>query len=401
MEQLIPARHRSIPEDPIFLANTQANQLKAQGQSVVNATVGALLDDQGRLVVLDTVTRLWGRLRPEQVAPYAPITGDPDFLNALVRRYWPGHDGRFSGCATPGGSGALMVSLHAFLEQGMTLLAPEPYWGPYGTLASENGVFIRSLPFPHPGERLDIRTWRETAREVIARQRRLLIWLNEPCHNPTGTGLCMEDRHLLNALLEELSQEGPVTLLLDAAYLDYAADPLAVRTALDLWAGWGRTGRFLVGVSLSLSKSLTLYGARCGALVFPWVQSDQLQKALGQICRGMFSTSPRAPQEVEKMLAGDMAAQRDLLAEHRHWSGVLAARARALDSALVERGRTPCGWTGGFFVTLPAESPKEVQERMKGEGVFVVATQGGVRVGICGLKACDAPRLAMAYKRAQ
>jgi aspartate/tyrosine/aromatic aminotransferase len=204
----------------------------------------------------------------------------------------------------------------------------------------------------------------------------------------------------LMAVLSRLSEQGPVTLLLDCAYLDYTADPAHVRAALDHWAELGEEGRVLVGASLSLSKALTLYGGRTGALVFPWVRDTALQAALATSCRGAFSNCPRAGQSLLLRLDRDAKRQEALRVEHRHWSGVLESRARALDSALKAKGLPGAPWLGGFFVSLKAADPAAVCARLRAQGVFVVPLPDGMRVGICGLAAAQAPRFAQAMDQA-
>ena len=99
-------------------------------------------------------------------------------------------------------------------------------------------------------------------------------------------------------------------------------------------------------------------------------------------------------------LAKDEAALARLAEEHARWSGVLEARALALHQALKAHQLPGVAWQGGFFVTLEVEDPRAVCERLKEEGVFVVPMPEGLRVGICGMKAEDAPRFAAAYKKA-
>jgi aspartate/tyrosine/aromatic aminotransferase len=193
---------------------------------------------------------------------------------------------------------------------------------------------------------------------------------------------------------------GPVTLLLDFAYLDYTPEPGAVTAALADYAALGAEGRVLVGASLSLSKSMTLYGARCGALVFPWCGDPAVQAALTQSCRGTWSNCAKAPQALLLRLAQDGKAQARLAAEHRHWSERLAARALALDTALEAEGMAALRWQGGFFVTIPAAVPEAVFDRLRAEGVYTVPLPEGLRVGLCGLRAQDAPRFAQALRRA-
>ena len=398
LEQLHPSRRGFSGEDIIFALNGEAQKRAAAGETVINATVGALLDDRGRLVALETVMKLWRGLTDAEVAPYAPITGDPAFLAALTERHWPGLGAPGSGCATPGGSGALALSVKNFLAPGMAVASMAPYWGPYDTLSAEGGASMAHLPYPAPGPGLDLDAWAKVLNGLMASQGRLLLWLNDPCHNPTGRSLSKADRAALFTLLREAAPFGPITLLLDLAYLDYTCEPQAVREALDDYRAFAEEGVVLVGAALSISKSLTLYGARGGALVFPWTKDATLQAALAVSCRGLYSNCPRAPQSLVVNLHRDGKAQAALAAEHRHWSEVLAARALALDTALRAEGLEGAPWQGGFFVTLPVPDPGAACGRLKDHGVFVVPSPWGLRVGICGLKTEDAPRFARALK---
>ncbi len=400
LEHLSPSRRGFSGEDIIFALNGEAQKRAAAGEPVINATVGALLDDRGRLVILETVMGLWRGLSDMDIAPYAPITGDPAFLTALTERHWPGLGAPGSGCATPGGSGALAISVRNFLAPGMAVAAMAPYWGPYDTLSSEGGAWIAPLPYPATGGALDTAAWGKTLKDLMASQGRVLLWLNDPCHNPTGLSLSKPDRAALFALLRDVAKLGPVTLLLDLAYLDYTCEPQAVREALDDYRAFAESSSILVGAALSVSKSLTLYGGRGGALVFPWTKGAALQAALAVSCRGLFSNCPRAPQSLVVNLHRDGKALEALAAEHKHWSEVLEVRAKALDEALKAEGLQGAPWQGGFFVTLPVADAFAVCERLKGHGVFVVPSPWGLRVGICGLKAADAPRFAQAIRAA-
>ena len=396
---LIPSRRGLPADDPIFALHAEALALAATGRPVLDATVGALLDEAGQLVVLESIMGLWRQLTALEVAPYAPIAGDPAYLRALVQRHWPRLPGAGSACATPGGGGALSLSLRMFLEPGQAVLTAGPCWAAYPTIAAEGGVRLATAPWPAAGAPLDAAAWRASAEALLASQGRLLVWLNDPCHNPTGRSLAPADRAALAALLTDLAERGPVTLLLDLAYPDYARDPSEVAAALADYERLGEAGRVLVGGALSLSKAFTLYGARAGALAFPWCQDRDLQAALVTAARGLWSNCARAPQSVVLRLLRDGKAQAHLAAEHRHWSEILEDRALALDAALEAEGLAAAPWQGGFFVTLALDDSAGICARLKAEGVFAVPVQGGLRVGICGLRAADAPRFAQALRR--
>lgn len=399
--QLVPDRRGFDGADIIFTMNAAAQHRAAAGGSVINATVGALLDDDGRLVVLDSVMERYRQLTPMEIAPYAPIAGDPAYILGLTQRHWPEVASYGQGVATPGGTGALALSLRNLLEPGQRLLTAAPYWGPYATLAIENRVVLETVPYPAAGVSLDIDAWRAKGEEILRAQGRLLLWLNDPCHNPTGRSLSTTDRRALLQLLREWSSLGPVTLLLDFAYLDYARERSAVRAALDDYRAFGAEGRVLVGASLSLSKAFTLYGARAGALVFPWSTDPALFAALSTSCRGTYSNCARAPMSVLKRMAADADGQAALLAEHLHWSAVLIERADALDAALRAEGLEGAPWDGGFFITLDVSEPVAVCERLMDAGVFTVPIPEGLRVGVCGLRVSDAARFAAAFAGAR
>src|SRR5436190_940683 len=139
MEFLIGSRANRPGDDPIFALNAEARARMLAGEAIVNATVGALLDDEGRLAVLGTVVQALREVAADVGAGYAPIAGNPDFLQAVV------HDTFGTGAAaamavavaTPGGTGALRLALANLIEPGQTLLTSSFYWGPYRTLADE------------------------------------------------------------------------------------------------------------------------------------------------------------------------------------------------------------------------------------------------------------------------
>lgn len=398
-EYLIPGRREFDGADIIFTMNSAAQKRAAAGVPVINATVGALLDDQGKLVVLESVMHQYRQLTPMEIAPYAPIAGDPAYLLALTQRHWPSLASYGMGVATPGGTGALALSLRNLLQPGDRLLTAAPYWGPYATLAIENRVGLVTAPYPAAGASLDIDAWSEQAEDLLRSQGRLVLWLNDPCHNPTGRTLSTTDRRALLQMLRELSSVGPVTLILDFAYLDYTRDAQSVREALDDYAAFGAEGAVLVGASLSLSKAFTLYGARAGALVFPWSTEPSLFAALSTSCRGTYSNCARAPMSVLNRVQADVDAQAQLAGEHAQWSAVLTDRADALDAALKTEGLEGAPWDGGFFITLAMHEPFEVSDRLMDEGVFVVPIPEGLRVGVCGLRVADAPRFAVAIRK--
>ncbi len=396
---LITSRHNLEGDDPIFRINTLAQSRKSQGHPVINLSVGALLDDEGQLVILKTVREVWNSLTPSDIHPYAPILGDPEFIEAITHRYWPKAKTPILGCASPGATGALVVSLRNLLEPGQTLFTFAPGWSPYGTLAFENKVILKEVPYPLESNPSSLNTTESQLSEVMKEQGRILFWLNDPCHNPTGQHITTSDRKKLFEIFDRLSQKGPVSVILDFAYLEYARDFTRVKNILDEYAQWGSSSSVLLGASLSISKPLTLYGARCGALIFPWRTDDQLKKALATSCRGTFSNAPRAPQSLAKKLYKDPNHVMQLNSEQRAWSTILTNRADQLSHQLSEKNIHHSYFDGGFFITTPHSNPEKITQVLQQDDIYLIPLKNEIRIALCALKEKEIPRLVDSLSR--
>jgi aspartate/tyrosine/aromatic aminotransferase len=229
--------------------------------------------------------------------------------------------------------------------------------------------------------------------DIMKQQGRILFWLNDPCHNPTGQHLSAAHRRALLDMFDRLSQKGPVSVILDLAYLEYTRDVATVKNILEDYAQWGVSSSTLLGAALSISKPLTLYGARCGALVFPWRTDDQLKTALAISCRGMFSNAPRAPQSLVKKLYRDPGLLEKLASEHRKWSTVLTDRADRLSQQLVEKNIDHSRFEGGFFITIPHSNPEKVIQGLQRDDIYLIPLEQGIRIAVCALKEKEITRL--------
>src|SRR5260370_36540642 len=124
-------------EDPIFALNQEASQRIARGDSIVNATIGVLLDDRGALSILPSAARAVREVEAADWASYAPISGSPAFLDAVMDAVLADHPAMRAAAvavATPGGTGAVRHAFSTFLEPGQGLLTTSYYLGPYTLL---------------------------------------------------------------------------------------------------------------------------------------------------------------------------------------------------------------------------------------------------------------------------
>lgn len=395
MIHVIPSHQSRPSDDPIFALNKEATERRARGESIVNATVGALLDDGGKLAILPTAARAVKEVSEDEWAAYAPIAGSAPFLKAVVDDLFS-TEPEMRACAlssaTPGGSGALRHAIGNFLEPGQALLTTSFFWGPYQTLCDEADRKLVTFNMFDPRGSLDVEALDRSMTELIAKQGRVLLFLNDPCHNPTGYSMTSEEWHAVVACLLKHAERAPVTLLVDTAYFAYnARDPRAFLK--ELRPLLGKTG---LCFAWSASKTFTHYGLRVGAIVacIPDAKERALtDAAFSYSSRGTWSNCNRGGlAAVTRLLTDDkLRAQCD--AEREALKKLLRARVDAFNALAPSKGLKYPRYEGGFFVTVFCDDAHERALRMKEKGVFVVPQKGAVRVALCSVAEKDVARL--------
>ena len=194
--------------DNIFAWYARYQQAKALGEPAINGTVGSLLENDGSLAVNSVVSETLRSQDDVDISSYAPLAGLPDF-NELAPELTVGP--RLAGLnelglhtsavATPGGTGALYLSARTALAVGDTILLRSLHWSPYDTLASECGLHVAHWPIipdevtNHP--KVDLPALEAELQNIASNQSRVLSWLNDPAHNPTGLSLDQAGRELV------------------------------------------------------------------------------------------------------------------------------------------------------------------------------------------------------------
>ncbi len=400
-QHLIPESSARPADDPIFALAAEAERRARAGEDVLNSTIGALTDDTGRLALLPSVFEAMQRVPRHVAAAYAPIAGPAAYLEA-VRRDLFGEGALFAdslAVATPGGTGACHHAIVNFLEPGQKLLTASYFWGPYGTLATHTRRGLATFRTFRPDGRLDVGAFAEALHELILRQGRALVFLNTPCHNPTGYALDDEDWQALGDALLDAGERGPVTLLCDLAYAKFAPP------GPELWLRHverlaGRVGCLFAWTA---SKAFAQYGARVGALVALAPDPEErtrIGNALSFSCRGTWSNC----NHLGMLAVAELLRDRELRAqsdrERDELRRLLGERVTAFNALARESGLSFPRYEGGFFVTVFTPDAARTAERMRADGVFVVPLQGAVRVALCSTPVRSVPRLVESLRRA-
>lgn len=392
-------------EDKIFGINNRAQARAAQigKENVVNATIGALLDDDGKLIVLSSVDEVFRQLSPEDYAEYAPIGGTEGFKEAVKKDIFRGYrtNAAVEAVSTPGGTGAVRNAIANYSEYGDTVLTTDWYWGPYKTIAEDQGKKLTTFELFDEEGGFNFASLMEKSRELLEKQDRLVIILNTPSHNPTGYALSVDEWEKLVELLNGLPENKKIALLVDAAYMDFSGDEEESRAFLPVLEKVN--GNILPMISYSLSKAYTLYGLRCGALVC-MAKNKDVAEEFRVVCelsaRGAWSNCAKAPQAMLSMIFDDPELLRKVTGERKLYRDMLIRRGMAFTEAAEKVGLKITPFRSGFFMTVPCDDPEALGRELEKENIFVVPMEKGIRISGASIPESVCKKLPAAIKKA-
>ncbi|MEK8052041.1 amino acid aminotransferase [Ideonella sp. DXS22W] len=379
--------------DPIF-AVVAAFQADARPHKV-NLSIGIYFDEEGRLPVLPSVQQAEARILAEGGAKgYLPMEGDAGCRAEVAKLLLgPGHAAiaanRVATIQTVGSSGGLKVGAD-FLKTwlpGSAVWVSDPTWDNHRSMFEGSGFQVNSYPY------YDAATGGLRFDEMLACLRglpaRSIVLLHACCHNPTGVDLSREQWQALIPVLRERE----LLPYLDLAYQGYgdgiAEDAYAVRALAD--AG------LTFFVANSFSKSMSVYGERCGALSAVCATAAEADLVLGQLkftVRRIYSSPAiHAGKLVAKVLGeADLRAQWE--GEVAQMRERIAGMRRALHDALVARlpGRDfgyLLSQRGMFSYT--GMTQQQVQRLRDEHAVYLIASG---RMCVAGLSRANVERVA-------
>lgn len=399
--------------DTIFGWYARYLKAKEDGHDAINGTAGLLLEDDGSLAINDVVDKMLREAPPVEFASYAPLKGLPDYLDLSISLALGEHREEleqlgfnFVSTATPGGSGALFLAANNLCERGEAILLRDRHWGPYAGFLKGCGLEMATWPLLPDGES-DYPFFADTAfekavEELAQNQNTVMVWLNDPAHNPTGLTMSPHGRRAALDIMMASASKHPETghtLLLDTAYSLYADAP----------HGWGQTIKetmedgtpwpenFMIVYALSLSKSHTAYGLRTGALIGihpDEAVTERLRDIFGTTGRQTWSAAPRILQYTAAQLHGNATTAQAWSDERDRLQSLLTDRRNAFVDAC-KKYDVPINPThDGFFAWLEHEHPESITEACAQHHVYLVPLRGGIRIGLCAMPSNGIERVA-------
>jgi aromatic-amino-acid transaminase len=385
----------AYPGDPILGLNDAFQ--KDLRPDKINLGIGIYFDDAGRIPVLPSVQRAEALLL-ERAGPksYLPMEGDAACraqVQALLfgARHEAVTSGRIATLQTVGSSGGLKVGADFIARwlPGSEVWVSDPTWDNHRAMFEGAGLAVHTYPY------YDAATGGLKFDAMLAALRALppksIVLLHACCHNPTGVDLSAAQWDALIPVLRERQ----LLPYLDLAYQGFGdgieADAHAVRALASAGLSFF--------IANSFSKSMSVYGERCGALSVVCPDAAQAERVLGQLkatVRRNYSSPPLHAGALVALVLGDPALR-------ALWEGELAAmreRILAMRRALHDGLAALCpGRDFGYLLTqrgmfsYTSFTPAQVDALREQHGVYLVRSG---RMCVAGLNSANVQHAAHA-----
>ena len=385
------AKRSIIKEDKsnIITLGAIAKEMKRKDPSIINATIGMLYDEDGKLFTFKSVDKALEMLTPDEKYAYASTPGSKDYHEALkrwiFRQYYDEFEklGNVRVMATPGGSGAISNTFSNYLNEGDKVLVPSYMWGNYKQFAYENHADYECYRLFNDNNTFNLADLKERIIRLSKEQGRILLVINDPCHNPTGYTMSDSEWEALIKLINEVTINGmPFILLHDMAYIDYDRRGYeATRKNIHRYLSLNES--VMTILAFSGSKTLALYGIRIGAQLCITKNKENAEdffRANKFSSRAKWSNTTNLGMNLVSKIILDNDMRKSFEGELEDSRNILINRANIFIAESKRVGLKTLPFSCGFFITIPCERPDEVYELLKGRGVHIIPMNGVIRV---------------------
>ncbi len=394
--------------DAIFGASAAAKAATAKfgPEKVTNATIGAIIDEQEKLACIPTMEKVFRSLPMTDMIDYAPISGLPDYLDAVIGLTFADQqpDGYVAAVATAGGTGAVHHAIADYSEVGDEVLTSDWYWGPYNALCREGGRKLTTYQLFDEQQNFNINNFRDKVEGLLKKQNSLLIIINTPAHNPTGYSLSEEDWAQVLDICKAQAKQGDkkISILVDVAYIDYAGEKNEARKFMKQFGGLPEN--IFAMFAFSMSKGYTMYGQRTGAIIglsSSKAVIDEFAQIVKFSSRATWSNINRGAMTVLTKIQQDRA----LLAQFEKEREALYQTIRQRGAIFMDEAKA-CNlnalpYNAGFFISIPSANPSAVCDKLHDDLIFAVPLKMGVRVAVCAVPIAKMRGMAEKIKKAQ
>ncbi len=382
-----------------------ARDAKAKDSSVIDSTIGMLFDENGIFYTFPMVEKIMNELTPRQKFAYPATAGDKKFQDAV--RDWVLRDYKdeilskvnVTVCATPGGTGAIAATVQNYLSAGDKVLLPNYMWTNYTQIARQALCGYETYNMFNKAGNFDLEDLKNKMTSLAEVQGRVVVIINDPCQNPTGYSMKYEEWQAVIKMINEIANANtPVVLLYDMAYIDYDRRGFdASRKNISLFTELNDNA--IAILAFSGSKTLGLYGLRIGAAI-AMSKNREAAREFYAACeytgRAIWSGSSTLGMNIISEVLTNHKDKFEV--ELKKASDLLINRANTFIEEAKNNGVVSLPYECGFFVTIPCANPKEVFEKLKAKGVYIIPMSNAIRVTLSAISTDEIKRIVKIIK---
>lgn len=371
----------------ILKISKDAREAKKLYNDVIDASIGMFFDEDKSIGGMPSVSKAIRTLTDDQVLPYPSVDGGPTFKKNLISWVLGKYEEDIKktmyvdACATPGGSGAIASTFSVMAKPKEYIFVSDVRWQ-YERFADRAKLNL----FEHKlfdGDAFNIQSFKERFNALCAIQHRVIVIVNDPCHNPTGYTLSLDEFNQIIDILNE-KKDNDVVFLYDVAYLEFTHEE---DNRLKMSYLPKLKDHVLTVISFSGSKTFGVYGLRMGAAILLSKSQEMVidaHKKYVNEARGSWSATPTISIELFNHFAKP-ENKKVFLKDLERLNSIVQARSTSFNEQAKEIGLITYPFRSGFYTVILTKNPDQDYLKLQEHHIYAVPMNGGIRLALCSL----------------
>lgn len=371
----------------ILKISKDARDAKKIYDDVIDASIGMFFDEDKSIGGMPSVSKAIRSLADDQVLPYPSVDGGPAFKKNLISWVLGKYEDTIrktmfvEACATPGGSGAIASTFSVMAKPKDYIFVSDVRWQ-YERFADRAKLNI----FEHKlfdGDAFNIHSFRERLDALCAIQQKVIVIVNDPCHNPTGYTLSIDEfDQIIDILNKKVNND--IVFLYDVAYLEFTHEE---DNRLKMSHLPQLKDHVMTVISFSGSKTFGVYGLRMGAAILMSKQKEKVldaHKKYVNEARGSWSATPTISIELFNHFAKP-ENKKVFLKDLDRLNGLVQARSKSFIEQAKQIGLVTYPFRSGFYTVILTKDPDQDYLKLQEHHIYAVPMNGGIRLALCSL----------------
>lgn len=379
----------------------EAEEKRKKDPSIINATIGMFYDEERKIGGIPVVVERIHQMPDVDMLPYPTVDGGKLFNDNLIDWVLGDYqslirDNFFvSSCVTPGGSGAIASTFAVFANPGDHVFVSNVRWqyDRFGDRAKLKMFEHNTFKDGH----FDTESFRTRLAALCEKQKRVIVIINDPCHNPTGYTLSIDEWDEIIASLNDFT-DNDIVLLYDLAYLEFSHEKnsrFKISRLVNL------LDHVFVVIAFSGSKTFGVYGLRMGAAIgLSKTKSaiESFHKNFVNEARGSWSATPTIAISLFNYFA-QKEPRMNFLKVLEQTKKVVAKRSDIFRQEAQQARLQTYPFKSGFYIIVKTEDPIRSFEKLIEKGIYTIPMMGGIRLALCSITIPEVTGLAGKIKQ--